>query len=94
MVGVVDRCLTPQHHQLVEGVQQEIQPGHQTEALEQRHPLILSVVLVVVVVQTAAPLLATVAQAAIPVVVAAAVARVTQSTLVLAAMAATAMSVL
>lgn len=72
----------------------EIQPGHQTVALALTHLLILSVVLVVVAVQTAALLLATVEQEATQVVVAVVVVLAIQSTPVLVAMVATAMSVL
>jgi hypothetical protein len=72
----------------------EIQPAHQTELLAQRHLLTSSVVLVVVVVQAAALLLATAAQVVIQQGVVVAVAQGTQSTPVLAATVATAMSVL
>ena len=92
--GLEGLCLTLQQVQQLEVVQVEIQPGHQTEALAQRHLLTSSVVLVVVVVQVLVILLAaTAAQAAIPVAAEVVAAQGTQSTPVLAAMVATAMSV-
>ena len=72
----------------------EIQPGHQTVVLEQRHLLILSAGQVVAEVQVLVPQLATEAQAATQVVVVVAVVLATQLTPVLVEMAATVMSVL
>jgi hypothetical protein len=93
-VVLEDLCFKLQRRQLLEVVQVEIQPAHQTVLLALAHLLILSVVLEVVAVQAAALLLAMVAQAAIPVVVVVAAVLATQLTQVLVAMVATVTSVL